>query len=147
MAINRIEKMDNDKLTDWAAPPEDATRQEVEAVIRAWRSKREERLAAEKISEKLKEEEAQFKDWLVEVFKEQKLEGMIIDGRITGANPRDICVVEDREAFVNFLYETKSIDLLQFRLSDSAIFGRLDEGVVVPGIGKMEVYNLFDRKA
>lgn len=127
--------------------PAEAPREEVEAVIRAWRAKRVERLAADKVAEKLKEAEDEMKTWLVDVFKEQKLEGMLLDGKVTGATPRDICVVEDKEAFIRYVYEKEAIDLLQFRLSDGAILARLDEGEVVPGIGKMEVHNLFDRMA
>lgn len=127
--------------------PAEATRQQTEQTIKDWRAKRAERLAADKVAEALKKDESAMKSWLISVFNVQKFEGMVIDGRITGVNPHDVHVVEDKIAFINYIYENEAIDMLQFRLSDGAIFEREEAGDEIPGVRKEEVYDLFDRKA
>jgi len=87
------------------------------------------------------------KMWLVAVFQEQRFEGMVIDHRITGLSDREVHEVEDREAFVNYLIENKALDMLQFRISDPAIFAREEIGIKVPGVKVRTIYDLFDRKA
>jgi hypothetical protein len=128
-------------------PPKEATRPQTEKVIKEWRAKRAERLAADHVAAELKKDEVAMKSWLVAVFREQRFEGMVIGGRITGVSPKDIHVIEDREAFINYIYETDAIDLLQFRVSETAIVEREILGITVPGTRKEEVYDLFDRKA
>lgn len=127
--------------------PAEASRAEAEAMITAWREKTAARLAADKVAEKLKHKEQEMKSWLIDVFLKQKFEGIVINGRITGLNPHDVHNVTDRAAFIQYIYDKGAIDLLQFRISDAAIFLREDLGETVPGTEKVEVYNLFDRKA
>ena len=62
--------------------PKEATRSQTEEVIVAWRNKRDERLAADKVAKLLKEEEEHFKSWLINVVIQQKFEGMVIGGKI-----------------------------------------------------------------
>lgn len=130
-----------------AKDPSTATRAEAEAMIQGWRKKSAERLAADKAAEKLKAVETAMKSWLIDVFLKQKFEGIVIDGRITGLNPHDVHNITDRGKFIQYIYDKGAIDLLQFRISDAAIFLREDLGETVPGTEKVEVYNLFDRKA
>jgi len=127
--------------------PLDADRYMAENVIQAWRNKKAERLAADKVANTLKEQETAMKSWLIAVFREQQFEGMVIDHRITGLSDREVHVVEDKEKFVQYMLEEGAIDLLQFRLADGAIFEREDVGVTVPGLRKETVYDLFDRKS
>lgn len=127
--------------------PLDADRYMAERVIQAWRDKRDDRLAADKVAARLKEQEVAMKQWLIAVFQEQKFEGMVIDQRITGLSEREVHEVENREEFVNYLIENRALDMLQFRISDPAIFAREDAGIKIPGVAIRTVYDLFDRKA
>jgi len=138
--------MDFDKTIANVAPI-DADRYMAEKVIQAWRDKRAERLKADKIAADLKEQEIGMKSWLIDVFREQLFEGMVIDQRITGLSDREVHEVEDREAFVDYLIQNRALDMLQFRISDPAIFAREDAGEPVPGVKVRTVYDLFDRKA
>jgi hypothetical protein len=138
--------MDFDKIIHNVAPL-DADRYMAEKVIQAWRDKKVERLAADKKAAALKEQETAMKSWLIDVFSAQMFEGMLIDHRITGLSDREVHEVEDREAFVNYLIDNRALDMLQFRISDPAIFAREDMGIDIPGIKKRTVYDLFDRKA
>ena len=127
--------------------PAEAKRGEVEAAITAWRDKRAERLELDRQAAVRKKEEDQLYGFLVEVFKQQKLEGMLIEGRVTGLGSKKVSIVEDKEALMAHIRATGELELLQFRLSEPAVKEREENGESVPGVGKMEVYSLFDRKS
>lgn len=127
--------------------PIEADRILTEETIKLWRAKRVERLAKEKEAEILEKQEKEMKSWLIAVFQEQKFEGMVIDQRITGLSKREVHIVEDREAFIQYIYDNEAIDLLQFRISEGAINEREENGITVPGVDVAEIPDLFDRKA
>lgn len=127
--------------------PTNATREQVTEVVAQWRQKKEERLAADKVADALKKEENALKEFLISAFIAQKYEGILCDGRVTGASPKEIDVVTDRQEFEKFLLKKKALHLLQFRISAPAIREMREAGVDVPGIGTEKVYDLFDRKA
>jgi hypothetical protein len=130
-----------------ATDPMTAERPLVEEAIQQWRGLSKERLKTEHEAAAIKERETALKLWLVDVFKGQKFEGMLIDGRITGCTSREVHTVTDRIALIDYIYDNRALDILQFRITDDAIFTREEEGEVIPGVEKMEVYGLFDRKA
>lgn len=127
--------------------PEEAERSVVEQAIVMWRELRTERLEAERQARVLKNDEDKLKSFLIEAFKQQKLEGMIIDGRSTGLSTKTQPSVADKEAFLAYIKETGELDLLQFRLAAGAVQERWNSEVEVPGIEEIELYDLFDRKS
>jgi hypothetical protein len=127
--------------------PKEADRILMQDTIQQWRSTRAQRLEMDKQAKLMKRRELEIKSWLIEAFKEQLYEGIMIDQRITGLSKKEISIVEDRAAFINYIYENEAIDLLQFRISESAIKERQENGEDVPGVSESEVYDLFDRKA
>jgi len=126
--------------------PSEAERGAVEATIKAWRLQRAERLARQKEVDALQKEETAMKSWLINVFATQHYEGMVIDQRFTGLTEREVHSVTDREALQKFILETEALDILQFRISDSAIFDREAAGIVVPGVEIVITNDLSDRK-
>ena len=127
--------------------PEEATREQVEFAVSEWRKVREERLAQEKIAKKLEESEKEYKQFLISALRCQNYEGVLRDGRVTGVVTKPVPVCEDRAAFEEFVLGSGSLQLLQFRLSTSAIAELQDDGVKIPGIGSLDTFDLFDRKA
>ena len=130
-----------------SATPDEAEREIVEKAIVMWRELRTERLEAERQARVLKNDEDAAKSFLIECFKQQKLEGMIIDGRSTGLSTKTQPSVADKEAFLAYIKETGQLDLLQFRLATGAVQERWNNEVEVPGVEEIELYDLFDRKA
>lgn len=130
-----------------SATPDEAEREVVEKAIVMWRELRTERLEAERQARVLKNDEDKLKSFLIEAFKQQKLEGMIIDGRSTGLSTKTQPSVADKEAFLAYIKETGQLDLLQFRLATGAVQERWNNEVEVPGIEEIELYDLFDRKS
>ena len=126
--------------------PDVAPRQQVEQCIKEWREAREQRLAAEKVARKLKEAEDFYRGFLLEAFKMQKLEGMIIDGRSTGLTTKPMATVSNKEELLAYIKATGQLELLQFRLSTAAVDERNENGVSVPGTEYIDIYDLFDRK-
>lgn len=127
--------------------PQDAHRQLVEDAIVEWRETRAQRLEAQRIVDAMQKEESGLKAWLIAVFQAQAFEGMVINQRITGLSTREVHTTVDKEALLDYIYENQAIDLLQFRLSETAIVAREAEGVEVPGLDIVEAFDLFDRKA
>ena len=130
-----------------ATDPMTAERPLIEEAILEWRGLNTDRLDAEHEATALKEKETALKLWLVDVFNKQKLEGMLIGGRLTGCTSREVHNVTDRIALIDYIYDNRALDVLQFRITDAALFAREEEGEVIPGVSKVDVYGLFDRKA
>lgn len=130
-----------------SATPDEAEREVVEKAIVMWRELRTARLEADRQARVLKNDEDKLKSFLIEAFKQQKLEGMIIDGRSTGLSTKTQPSVADKEAFLAYIKETGQLDLLQFRLATGAVQERWNNEVEVPGIEEIELYDLFDRKS
>src|SRR5690606_29836697 len=115
------------------------------AIVR-WRETNFDRLEVERSAKAIKKVEDQLKSFLLEVFKEQKLEGMIIGGRSTGLSTKKGLVVSDKEAFLAYVKQELALDLLQFRMAEGAVKERMAEGIQVPGTEEAEFYDLFDRR-
>lgn len=137
---------ENDEVSASAwIDPAKADRKEVEKAILKWRDLREQRLAAEKVAKRLKDQEDQYKSFMLEAFRQQKLEGMLIGGRMTGLTTNQIPTVADHEKFKEHILATGHLELLQFRLAVGAINERTENGVDVPGIEYVDTYDVFDR--
>jgi hypothetical protein len=126
--------------------PIDARRPDVEAMVIAWRQAREDRLAADKVAAALKEREVGMKDWLIAVYREQRLEGSVVNGRFTGLRVVEQPSCPDREALTAYILETRQLELLEFRLAKRALAERRDQGVEIPGLLWIDTYELSDRK-
>jgi hypothetical protein len=61
--------------------------------------------------------------------------------------PRSVYSIIDPREFYRFIARTKSFDLLQRRLNDSAVRARFEEGKRVPGIEVEEAYRLSVTRA
>lgn len=132
---------------DMAPSPNEASRQEVEQAVEAWRLIRAERLAQDKISAKLKEQETAIKGWLIDALRTQQYEGIVVGGRITSLSTKEQPVCSDRATLIDYILTTRQIELLQFRLSTTAIAEHVAAGETIPGVEYLPVYDLSDRKA
>lgn len=124
----------------------EASRQELEEAILMWRNLREARLDMEHRANSIKEFETAAKSWVLEVFKQQKHEGVLIGGRVTSLTTRPVATVDDKEALLSHIRSTGELDLLQFKLSTSAVDGRKEVGEDVPGVTYIDIYDLSDKQ-
>lgn len=130
-----------------AVTPSEATRDLYESIIVKWRAMRAKRLELERQAKAAQESETAFKSYAIEVCRTQKLEGVLIDGRITGLNTKSVATVSDKEALIKYIRETGDIALLQFRLATGTVDEYNENGKKVPGTAYIEVYDLSDKKA
>ncbi len=124
-----------------------APRDLYEPVITQWRAMRAKRLELERLAKAAQSAETAFKSYAIEVCRAQKLEGVLIDGRITGLNTKSVATVSDKESLVKFIRESGDISLLQFRLSTGTVDEYVENGKKVPGVEYIDVYDLSDKKA
>jgi hypothetical protein len=130
-----------------AVTPSEATRDLYESIIVKWRAMRAKRLELERQAKAAQESETAFKSYAIEVCRTQKLEGVLIDGRITGLNTKSVATVSDKEALIKYIRETGDIALLQFRLATGTVDEYNENGKKVPGTAYIDVYDLSDKKA
>lgn len=130
-----------------AVTPSEAPRDLYEGIIVKWRAMRAKRLELERQAKAAQESETAFKSYAIEVCRAQKLEGVLIDGRITGLNTKSVATVSDKEALIKYIRETGDIALLQFRLATGTVDEYNENGKKVPGTAYIDVYDLSDKKA
>ena len=111
-----------------------------------WREARAARLALDKEASAAKDRETALRDWIIDALQGSNSEGEVVDGRVTSIQVTEIPIVEDRAAVERYILENQAIDLLQFRVSASALRERTDVGVTVPGTHWGQSLNLSDRK-
>jgi hypothetical protein len=127
--------------------PIDAPRAMLEEITLKWRDARAKRLDAQKVVDELERQEKEYKEYLVSAFLEQKFEGFVVGNRITTVTSKDIHIAEDRAATWAWMRDNDAPEVLQFRLSETAIKEREANGIVIPGIGIMKKWDLSDKKA
>lgn len=127
-------------------PVAEAARELYEAIIVQWRSMRAKRLELERLARAAQAAETAFKSYAIEVCREQKLEGVLIDGRVTGLNTKSVATVSDKEKLIEFIRETGDISLLQFRLATGTVDEYTENDRKVPGVEYIDVYDLTDRR-
>jgi hypothetical protein len=130
-----------------SVPVVEARRDLYEAVITQWRAMRAKRLELEREARKAQASETAFKSYAIEVFRAQKLEGVMIDGRVTGLNTKPVATVSDKELLIAHIKKTSDLSLLQFRLATGTVDEYKENGFSVPGVEYIDVYDLTDRKA
>jgi len=125
----------------------DASRQEIESAVRLWREVREKRLAAEKVAAKIKSEETHLKEFIVSAMLSQAYEGTVVNERLTYVRVTPQPVADDRQAFEQYILDTKDLSLLQFRPAVGALREHIANGETIPGITWVDTYDLGDKKA
>lgn len=112
------------------------------SLIDAFGAARDERLAADKVAEKLKEKEGLLKEVIIQELRASESSGS--SGKAFGVNlkKKDKIVSNDWLAFYAYIKEHDAFDLLHKRITESAVQLRLDDGQTVPGIELFPVYDL-----
>lgn len=138
-----------ESIVDGLMPPAPThmTREQTEQAIIEWRAKREERLAADKVAAKLKEEELSIKGLIINTFRNDHWEGMVIHGRFTGLRVGEQPTASDRAALSDYILLSGRLDMLEFRLAKKALSDMKENGFEVPGVQWVDTYDLSDRKA
>jgi hypothetical protein len=110
-----------------------------------------ERDAIRKIEASLKERKDAYEEACLELrhdLVKAKLEGALGSKFTASVGERENATIDDYNRFKQYIFRTKSLDLLQSRPSITAIRERMADGKTVPGISiyKKPVLNLRVRK-
>jgi len=98
---------------------------------------REERLALQKQVEKLETLESTLKDFFINSLSKDSTG---VAGRIARVqvNPKPVPIVEDWDKLYTYIKRTGQFDLMQKRLSTTAVEERWEAKKQVPGIGRLQ---------
>lgn len=96
--------------------------------------KRTERLAADKVAAALKADEQALIEHIINNLPKDS-GGAIGKHHVVEVYTEDILQVKDWPAFYAYVAKNKAFDMLQRRLTESAVQARLDDKKKVPGIG------------
>ena len=95
---------------------------------------KQERLKQQKVVDALKEEEEALKEHIIQTLPKSESTG--VAGKLARVTvvPKVVPQVKDYDKLYAHILKTKSFDLLQRRLNDTAIKARWDENKQVPGV-------------
>jgi len=104
-------------------------------LIELYGTQREKRLLAQKEVDKLEKEEKVLQSHITRILEDDKLQGEVITDNFKvfvdrGQKP----VATDWNALSDYIVKHKAVDLLQRRLTESAVFARWGDGIQIPGI-------------
>lgn len=118
------------------------TPQELSAKVDLYFMARESRLAADRAAEKLKETEILLKDELIRHLTENQVTS--IGGKLARVTMQKKvkAITQSWEKVYEYIKDTNSWDLLQKRLTESAVKARWEDGVKVPGVEEFIVFDL-----
>lgn len=93
------------------------------------------RLEADKVAKDLKDRENKLKAYLIAELPQSDAKGVV--GQLARATikSKNVPVVEDWDAFYKHIQATGQFELMQRRVSDSAVKERWDNDETVPGVG------------
>ena len=108
---------------------------------------REERQAIQREAEKVEEKEKALREHVLNSFDKSAIEGARGKAATASISRQTVATVKDWDAFYAHILKSKSFDLLQKRVSDSAFRERLEAQETVPGVEPFIVVKLSVTKA
>lgn len=107
---------------------------------------KQERLLAQKVADKIEDEEKAIKKHIIDNLPKSEASG--VAGKLcrVTAVTKEIPQIEDAEKFFKYVKTKNRFDLLQRRLSDAAIKEIWDDGKEVPGINHFNAVTLSINK-
>lgn len=103
---------------------------------------REQRLAADRLAEQLKETEEDLKRTIIAKFQEQGLKALGGSNGLVKMTELDEPKAENWELIYDYVAEHQAWHLLHKRITTTAIKELWDDGKTVPGVGHQKVYKL-----
>lgn len=110
---------------------------EISVLLAEAKAKEQERLAADRYAKVLKVEEENCKASLMAAMQKIGVTSWSGAGGSADIVTKDKPYIVDYSALETYIVENRAIDLLQKRLTESAVKLRWDDGIAVPGVGVM----------
>ena len=103
---------------------------------------REERQEIAKQAEEVSKKENELKDYVLNTFKKDDIEGAKGKLATAGINRRTVAQVKDWPKLYKYIVKHGAFELLQRRVNDGAYRERLEANEVVPGVEPFQVVTL-----
>lgn len=100
------------------------------------------RLAASKEVQKMEEQESELKQAIITALREGKPELLGSSASRVSLSTKYKPVAEDWAKIYQFIGKHNAFELLQRRLTESAVMERLNDGQTIPGINKFPVFDI-----
>ena len=112
------------------------------AIADEWWQVKQERLAADKVAEALKQRENLLQSALIAQCNLQKITG--VGGQVVrvGVEKEEQPTVKDWTKFYAYIKANDAFDLLERRAGKGAVKARWEDGITIPGVEKFPVYKL-----
>lgn len=103
---------------------------------------RNKRLAAQKIVNEIEGDEKTLREYIIQNLPKSEATG--VAGKLARVSvvTKDVPAVEDWDKVFEYVRKTKSYDLLQRRISSSAVEARWENGKAIPGVGHFNVVSV-----
>jgi len=108
----------------------------------AYITKRDERLAADKVAAQLKAEEQQFEALLEHWFLDNDLKAVGSDAGTVTQQTKQKPICADWSALYGYILQENAFELLHKRLTEGAATERLESGILIPGVQVISVTSL-----
>ena len=108
---------------------------------------RDQRLLADKAAADLKTQETELKSQIINSLRDRHLTAIGSDSGITTLTCKKKPQATDWSLIYNFMHEQKAYHLLHKRLTEEAVREYWQEGVPVPGVVEVDIYDLTISKA
>jgi hypothetical protein len=115
------------------------------AIVDEYDSVKEQRLALDRASNKLKEIESAAKVKLMAALAENNLTSLGGTNATFTLVSKDLAVAKSWPDIYNYIQETGEFDLLMRKLMSNAVLSRLDDGIIIPGTDVMSIHELSRR--
>ena len=106
----------------------------ISTLVRDYYDKREKRLAADKVAQALASEEFVLKNQLLQAMRDADLSVAGNTQFQFTRRTKQRILVGDWQLLDEYILQTSSLDFLQRRLSESALFSRMESGILIPGV-------------
>ena len=106
----------------------------ISTLVQQYYDKREERLAADKVAQALASEEFVLKNQLLQAMRDADLSVAGNTSFQFTRRTKQRILVGDWSLLDEYILQTSSLDFLQRRLSESALFSRMESGILIPGV-------------
>ena len=113
--------------------------------IRKWRKLRTQRIELDHQLDALKKDEAAARNYIISELRGKK--GVVVEGRETGVTTESRPFIENEDVFKEHVLAARALDLLQMNLAIRRFAALQQEGRSIPGVGYLDKFDLYDRKA
>lgn len=111
-------------------------------IVEEYVATKAQRLQMQKLTDALEVKEKQLKESIIQALRNKDLKPLGEAASKVTLSSKDKPTVSDWPKVYDFIYANHAIDLLQKRLTETAVKLRWDDNISIPGVDKFPVYDI-----